>query len=149
MSTNDYIESSEKWIGQISFTLLSGTAVAVNYGYVKYWDNKNKPFQITQIEWDGEAGFNDATPDVLFYKHSASGWTYNAGSTPTPAAALASMQGDYVTEFQFSNGLKFNYKRTGLSTLIDGGNSEGLIIVVKVNNANSVASSNFDIKYLE
>ena len=146
---NDYFETSKKWIGIINYTLLSGTGVAVNYGFCKYWDNKNKPFIVTQIEWDGEAGFNDSTADVLFYKHSASGWTYNVGTTPTPAAALASMKAEYGTESQLANGLKFNYKKTGLSELVDGANGEGLITSVIVGNSNTVASSNFDIKYIE
>ena len=146
---DDYYETEKKWIGQINYTLLSGTGVTVNYGFAKYWDNKNTPFKITQIEWDGEAGFNDSTPNVLFFHHSASGWTYNAGSTPTPAAAISDMQSDYVTEFQFVNGLKFNYKKTGLSETIFGDTNEGLIIATVVNNANSVSSSNFDIKYID
>ena len=148
-SLNDYFETPKKWIGLINYTLLSGTGVNVNYGFSKYWDNKCKPFIITQIEWDGEAGFNDATPNVSFFHHSPSGWTYNVGAEPTPAAAVADMQTDYATEFQFSNGLKFNYKKTGLSELILGDESEGLITSVVVNNSNSVSSSNFDIKFIE
>lgn len=149
LSTNDYIETPEKWIGQVNYTLLSGTGVAVNYGFAKYWDNKDKPFIITQIEWDGEAGFNDANADVLFYHHSSSGWTYNAGSTPTQAAAIASMKVDYSTESQIASGLKFNYKKTGLGELIAGDEGEGLITAIIVGNANSIASSNFDIKFIE
>ena len=148
-SLNDYYETPDKWIGVINYTLLSGTGVTVNYGYSKYWNNKEKPFIISQVSWDGEAGFSDSSPNVSFFHHSSSGWTYNVGSTPTPAAAISDMQADYVTEYQFSNGLKFNYKRIGLSETIDGSANEGLIITVTVNNANSVANSNFDIKYIE
>lgn len=146
---NDYFETNKKWIGQINYTLLSGTGININYGFTKYWDNRDKPFIVTQVEWDGEAGFNDTTPNVQFFHHSANGWTYNVGSTPTPAPPIADMQVDYVTEFQFSNGLKFNYKKTGLSQLIVGDTNEGLITAVTVNNSNSVASSNFDIKFIE
>ena len=38
---------------------------------------------------------------------------------------------------------------SGLSELIEGDSGEGLITAIIVGNANSIASSNFDIKFIE
>lgn len=128
-STADtYFETNEKWIGQIAVETTAGTAKNCNYGLAKYWDNSNNDFRITGIEAIWLGGANDAAPDILLRHHKATGWTYNAGSTPTPPIALASMQGDHATEIQVKNNEEGAWKRDNLSTFIEGSGDEGTII---------------------
>ena len=127
---NDYYETPEKWIGQMTFTFTSGdNTVNYNWGMCKYWDNNNNHFRVVGIEVTGTAGTgNDANPNVSLLHHKTTGWTYNAGSTPSPPAAVADMNTDHGTESQFSNSQPFAWKRSNLSEEIDGGHSEGTII---------------------
>jgi hypothetical protein len=66
----------------------------------------------------------------LLRHHKATGWTYNAGSTPTPPTAIASMATDHSTEKQLIDGEDGAWKRTNLSTNIAGNDSEGTIIEI-------------------
>lgn len=129
-TANNYYETPEKWIGQITVEATSGTATNCNYGWCKYWDNNNTDFTVKGLEATWRAGANDANPNILLRHHKETGWTYNAGSTPTPPAAIADMQTDHNTEYQVVNGENGAWKRSSLSTDVDGSLSEGTIIEV-------------------
>ena len=144
---DDYFESSKKWIGQVSITLQSGTGVIVDYGWSSYWDNRNTKFVISSIEWVGRAGANDSAPNLRLFHHKITGWTYTATGA-TPPAALVDMQIEYNTEFQFSNGEYFKFKKIGLSQLIDGTGSEGIIMAINITANNAVANSNVEIQII-
>lgn len=146
-STDDYYETSKKWIGQVSITLQSGTGVIVDYGWSSYWDNRNTKFVVSSIEWVGRAGANDSAPNIRLWHHKLTGWTYT-GSGATPPTALVDMQSEYVTEYQFSNGEYFKFKKIGISQLIDGTGSEGIIIGIDITANNAVANSNVEIQII-
>jgi hypothetical protein len=127
-STDDYFETTKKWLGQVVYTLQSGTGVAINAGFAKYWDNNNSDFKVVGLEaiWLGCA--TDTAPNIELIHHSGTGWTYNAGSTPTPPAAIAAMATDHsATEDNVINGENGAWKRTNLSTNIGGSGDEGTI----------------------
>jgi hypothetical protein len=134
---NDYFETTKKWIGQISFSLLSGTGVAVNSGLCKYWDNHNRDFRVIGLEVTGTGGGNDSAPNFSAIRHRPTGWTYNVGSTPTRPSSIIDMNTDYNTEIQLATGQSFAWKRVGLSEVIAGGLHEGFIgeIVTTANRA--------------
>lgn len=136
-STNDYFETSKKWIGTVNYFLASGTGVTINNGLVKYWDNRNSDFRIVGVEVVGLAGANDSGNDILVRHHKATGWTYNVGAAPTPPTELASMNTDYSTEGNYVNNEQFAWKRVDLNVAIGGNNGEGFIgeIVTGANNA--------------
>ena len=140
---NDYFETSKKWVGQISISLLSGTGVAINHGLCKYWDNQNSDFRITGIEVTGVAGANDSAPNFEVLGHQSTGWTFNSGAAPDPPPAQADMQTDYVTEYAFGSGEPFAWKRIGLSVEIEGGDSEGIISRVTTTANNAIQSLNW------
>ena len=142
-SLNDYFETVKKWVGQISFSLLTGTGVAVNDGLCKYWDNQNSDFRVTGVEVTGTAGANDSTPDFLVHHHRPTGWTYNVGAAPSPPPPLADMQSDYVTEFEFTIGQHFAWKRVDLSTTIFGSQDEGIISEIVTGSNKSIESLNW------
>lgn len=125
-----YYETGKKWIGQVTITKTAGPDLLCNYGFCKYWDNNNNNFNVVGIEVTWLGGANDATPDILLRHHRDTGWTYNVGATPTPPAEIASMNTDHVTEIQVRNGENGAWKRSNLSTLVAGGDSEGTIIEI-------------------
>lgn len=136
MSTDEYFETTKKWIGVIVYTLDVGatghTAYAAdfNIGTCKYEDFGNKDFTVTNFETVGRAGANDSGFDVILYKHDDTSWTYSAAAfEPTPTV-ICRLQTDYNTEYQLSNNEYFAYKRANLSTTVTGSGAEGVIAVV-------------------
>ena len=95
---NDYFETAKKWIGAVTFTLLSGTSKNVNYGLAKYWDNHDRNFSVTGLEVIGVAGATDAGVDFWLIHHKATGWTYNAGAPPDHPVPLAVFSDDHGAE---------------------------------------------------
>ena len=123
-------ETTKKWIGQITVNKTAGTDRLCNYGFTKYWDSNNTDFQVKNINVTWLGGANDSGADIILRHHKATGWTYNAGSTPTPPTPIASMQADYVTEFHIVNGQNGAYKEGNLATNINGAGEEGTIIEI-------------------
>jgi hypothetical protein len=142
---NDYFETQKKWIGQVSYSLQSGTGVVINNGLCKYWDNQNSDFRITGLEVTGQAGSNDSAPNFRLYRHSPRGWTFNAGDEATPPTPIADMQSDYETEYQFSNGQPFAWKRIGLSEEIAGNGDEGIICQIVTTSNKAVEILNWTL----
>ena len=142
---DDYFETPEKFIGQVTISLLSGTGVIVAYGWSAYWDNRNTQFQLTSLEWVGRAGANDTGPNISVYHHKLTGWTYNSAGAILPAP-LATMQSIYVTEYQFATGQYFKFKRVGLSLTIRGDLSEGVVFGIDITANNAVANSNIEFQ---
>lgn len=126
-STNAYYETSKKWIGQVSYTLQSGTGVIINAGFAKYWDNDNTNFEIVGLEATWLGGAADSGANIELLHHQATGWTYGAGGSPTTPTAVAAMATDYSTESNIVNGEDGAWKRVGLSEPIAGAQSEGLM----------------------
>jgi len=142
-SLDDYFETTKKWIGQISFSLQSGTGVAINDGLCKYWDNQNTNFRLTGIEVTGHAGASDSAPNFEVLYHRATGWTFNSGAPVTTPPPLEDMQTDYNTEFAFVFREPFAWKRVGLNTKIAGGSGEGLIGRVVTTSAKAIEYANW------
>lgn len=144
---DDYFETAKKWIGQVSITLQSGTGVIATYGWSSYWDNRNTKFVLSALEWVGRAGANDTSPNIRLWHHKLTGWTYGAGGAIPPTASI-NMQTEFVTEYQFSNGEYFKFKKIGLSQLVDGTASEGIIIGIDITANNAVANSNVEVQII-
>lgn len=136
-AVNSYFETPEKFIGQVSIVVTAGTPKQCNYGGCKYWDYANRNFRINDFDITLLAGANDNGFDIRLIKHTDTGWTYNAGSTPSQNNVLHDLQTDYNTEYQLSNGEEAAYKKTNLSDFIAGESSEGIIweVVTTSNNA--------------
>lgn len=130
-----YYETVKKWLGQVTFTKTAGPDLLCNYGFCKYWDNNNTDYTVKGIEATWTAGANDATPNILLRRHSATGWTYNNGAAPTPPTAIVDMNSDHVVEIQLVNGENGAWKRDNLNTDISGSTVEGTIIELITNQA--------------
>ena len=151
-STNEYFESSKKWLGQVTFTLSSSGgatfAFTFNYGLAKYEDFVNSDVTISAFEVVGEGGANDSGYNVTLCHHKATGWTYSADAFSPGSDVIADMNTDHDTEVNLVNGKQFAYKRTGLSTAIVGSGSEGIIVRITTGSANSVDHSDIHITFI-
>lgn len=138
LSLNDYVETIEKWIGQVTIALAiaSGSPVNfnldLNYGCSKYEDFGNQDFTINTLECVGLAGANDTGFNLRLFYHSSIGWTYAASGFVPGGTVLANMNTDYSTEQDLVNGESFAYKRINLNTDIQGNDSEGLVLEITV-----------------
>ncbi len=122
-----YYETKKKWIGQVSYSLLSGTGVIINAGFTKYWDNNNQDWIVAGLEATWLGGANDAGADIELLHHRATGWTYAAGGSPAPPTPIAGMNADHVTEVQIVNNEPGAWKRQNLQTAVLGSQDEGIL----------------------
>jgi hypothetical protein len=145
---DDYFETTKKWVGQITYTLQSGTGVAVNVGLCKYWDNQNSDFRVTGFEVTGLAGATDTGVNFGIIRHRPVGWTFQAGDEPLPPPYVADMQTDFGVEHALVNNQPFAWKRIGLSEEIDHTNHEGLIceVTTTANKAIEILNWTFSIR---
>lgn len=149
MSTDEYIESTKKWLGQVTFTLDVGatghTAYAAdfNYGLSKYEDMGNRDFKVTDFEVVGVGGAAEANFDIELCTHTSSGWTYAAtGFVPGNGQPVCQLTTDHSTDDQLASGTAFAYKRAGLGTTLTGSGSEGVLIRI-------TTTSNSAVEYMD
>lgn len=146
LSTDQYIETPEKFIGQVTIILVvvSGSPVNfnldINYGCSKYEDFSNQAFTVTTLECVGRAGASDTGFNLRLFHHSAANWTYAASGFVPGGTVLANMNTDYSTEQDLANGESFAYKRIDLNTDISGDNGEGLVLEITTSANKSVES---------
>jgi len=149
MSTDEYFETTKKWLGQITYTLSStaGTAYSAtfNYGFTKYEDYGNRDFTITDFEVVGLAGANDNDLDITLFHHHSTGWTYNAAAFIPGGTKICQMSTDHSTDDQLVSSEHFAYKRAGLSTSIAGSGIEGVIVLVTSSANNAIEYANIHI----
>jgi hypothetical protein len=133
LSLNQYVEG-KKWIGAVTFELfvVSGApttySLDFNYGFAKYEDFGNNDFTVEHFEVVGRAGGNDSNFGVTLFLHGTAGWTYAATGFTPGGTALADLGTDHVTEDDLNNGEYFAYKRSNLNTLVNGADSQGIVI---------------------
>jgi len=144
-TTDQYLETSKKWVGQITYTL-SSTAGSTfdctfNYGLAKYDDFGNRAFTITDFEAVGLANAADTGFNIELIHHTETGWTYHATAFHpiTATNTIINMNTDHGTEQNIGAGEQFAYKRSGLTTAINGANGNGLIVRVTTSVNNSVS----------
>lgn len=136
LSTDQYVETTEKWIGQVTLALATASgspttySLDFNYGFAKYEDFGNQNFTINLLECVGFAGANDASFNIRLFHHSTAGWTYAASGFVPGGTVLANMSTDYNTEIDLANGEPISYKRTNLNTDISGSTVEGLVLEI-------------------
>ncbi len=141
-----YYETAKKWVGQVTIEKISGPDLLCNYGGVKYWDDNNEDFKVAGLDVTWLGGANDAGAELLLRHHKATGWTYNIGAAPTPPAAIASMNADYVTEIDVVNGEEGAWKQTNLTTNVAGSDSEGIFIEIITSANKTFEIGNFLIR---
>jgi len=144
LSQDDYVETTKKWVGQVTFELfvVSGTpatySLDCNYGFCKYDDLGNRDFTLTDFECVGRAGANDNGFDIELIHHKPTGWIYSAAAFIPGPSALIQMTTDYGVDSDLDNGEMFAWKRDNLSEAISGSTDEGFLIRVTIGAQNAV-----------
>ncbi|NIN36632.1 MAG: hypothetical protein GTO60_16675 [Gammaproteobacteria bacterium] len=142
-TVNSYFETDKKFSGTVTITHISGTAIQCNYGMVKYWDNNNSDFMVTGIDVTWVGGANDANAEIYLRHHRATGWTYNAGSTPTPPAPIASYTLSNGVASSIRNGESGAWKLSRMNNIINGGGSEGTLVEIQTSIGKAFESGTF------
>jgi len=130
---NSYFETAKKWNGQVPIETTSGTPISCNYFWSKYHDVGNTDFIIGLVEALWISDSTDSGSNIELLHHKAGGWIYNAGGGPTIPTAIASRSTDYGAENTHEVG-SGAWKRTDLSVLINGSNSEGFLFRITSGN---------------
>lgn len=144
-SSDDYYESV-KFVGQVSYDLVivSGSPTTYdlnfNYGFAKYEDFGNNNFTLVGVESVGLAGATDDKFDIIVYHHSNNGWTYSAASFVPGGNVITSLKSTHEINNETISGEPFAFKRTGLSTIVDGADSEGIVIKIVTGQNGTVQS---------
>lgn len=150
LSLNQFVEG-KKWLGQITFELfvVSGAPTSYsldfNYGYAKYEDFGNNDFILTDLECVGRGAASDANFDIILYHHSTAGWTYAATGFAPGGTVIASLQTDHSTDNSPTNNVRFAYKRSGLTTVINGADSEGILVGIITSTGNAIETMDVHI----
>jgi len=150
VSTNQYLETSKKWVGQVTFELyiVSGTPTAYsldfNYGYAKYEDLGNNDFTVTGFEVVGVAGANDTAFNIELLHHQGTGWVYDASAFEPGDGSIVELS-DQDPYDVLTNGDPFAFKRPNLNAFINGDSDEGIIVRVSCGQQNSVTSMNIHL----
>ncbi len=143
---DQYFETSKKWLGQITFTLTgSSGAFTFNYGHVKYEDFGNRDFTVTDFESTGAGSANETGLNIELLHHESTAFLYHATAFVPNQTPLISLATDYGTNNNISNGENFSYKRRALATVVDGADSEGLLIRVTTEVNNSINDATFHL----
>jgi hypothetical protein len=140
-----YYETSKKFIGQVSYSLQSGTGVVINAGWAKYFDANNNLFTVTGLEATWLGGANDSGFVIELLHHKDTGWTYGAGGTPVHPTALASMITDHVTEVATVNGEPGAWKRSDLNQVVAGNGSEGILFSITTTANKAIEMGNLQV----
>lgn len=146
--TDQYFETTRKWLGQITYTLTGSSGTFdFNYGFVKYEDFGNRGFTVTDFDMTGETRANETGLNIELLYHEAGAFVYDGSSFVPNQTALVSLATDYGTNNDVASGDGFAYKRSGLSTAIDGASGEGLIIRITtaVNNSINDATAHIGV----
>ena len=144
-------ECLEKFSGnvEISLYVVSGSpvnySVTFNYGFSKYEDFANIDGTVTGFSAVWEAGANDTEFDITLMLHSPTGWTYAATGFDPGNGDICRRSVDQAIASGINTGLDGAYKRTGLSTFVDGTAKEGVIVEIKTGEPNSIRSMDLHI----
>ena len=145
-TANNMYETPEKFIGQVTAKVISGTAKNVNYGFAKYWDNNNNNFAVRGLETTWLGGANDGAANMEVIPHKNTGWTYNAGAEPDPPTPIAAMNTDHVTEINVVDGEEGAWKRSDLNQAVLGNLQEGTILKLTTSANRAFESGTFVLR---
>lgn len=137
-TTNAYYQTTKRWIGQITYTLVGSGTFIFNYGLAAYEHMNDRDFYITSFELTGKSSAAGTNFDVQLLHHRFTGWIYSAaafvpGST---GGVICSLLTDYVNS-SIASGEYFAYHRNGLFYKIMGSTDRGMLIKISqiTNNA--------------
>jgi hypothetical protein len=145
LALNQFVETDKKWLGQITYTLQNASgstqttfSVDFNYGFNKYEDFGNRDFTLNDFECVGLGGATDTSFNIRLLKQDADNWTYAAAGFVPGGTVLLNMNTIHGTEQNIASGIPFAFKRANLSEVINGADSEGLVVEITTGANNTV-----------
>jgi hypothetical protein len=132
----DAYNETKKYLGTTTYQLVvvegapSAYSLDFNYGYAKYDDINDRDFYVTGLECVWRGGQTDATGfDISLLHHKTTGWSYSAAAFVPGDGVIAQRSVDQVGFLNVAGGVQSAWKRTSLSTFVDGAGSgvEGVI----------------------
>jgi hypothetical protein len=145
LTADQYLETSKKWLGTITFELFIVSGVPTvygadfNYGISKYEDFGNNDFTVQHFEVVGRSGAGSASNfDVTLFHHSSVGWTYAATGFVAGGDVVAQLSADHLTDDEINIGEYFAFKRANLNEPVSGANSEGVVISVSTSTGQAI-----------
>ena len=146
LSLDDYVETTQKWIGQVTYKLgCTGTCTTFsadgNTGHAKYADFQDRDFTLRAFEATGEGGSTDTGFDLCIKLHDHTGWTYAATGFVPGNGDIACLGTDYGVNDDLAAGSLISWDRD-LNVFVSGSTSQGLVIEVTTSQNNSVRSLN-------
>lgn len=150
LSTNQYLETTKKWLGQVTYTLTGAAgAVTFNYGYEVHDDFGSREFIVTDFEVTGEMRANETGMNIELLHHEPSAFIYSAAAFVPNATPVISLATDHGTDGDdVASGNNFSYKRTMFSEDILGNDEEGTIIRVTLTGNNTANYMNIHLSVL-
>jgi len=109
LALNQYVETSKKWVGTVTFTLytVSGSpttySLNANYGYAKYEDIGNRDLTVVGVQIVGRCGATDTAADMSIIPHISTGWVYSAAAFVPGSTPLATFRTDNPTKNTLTN----------------------------------------------
>jgi len=149
LSTDDYVETEKRWLGQVTFTIDPGatghTAYALTFNYGFACDAAcGSAGVINSIRATGLAGANDDNFDIILYKHSSTGWTYNNGAFVPGGTILAQLSTDCSTDDKLVASEQFAWSHSGLATAYTV--NEGFVVKLTSTANNAIEYCNIQVK---
>jgi hypothetical protein len=143
--TDQYIESTKRWIGQVTVELyvVSGLATTyaldVNYGFADYDTMDGRLFTLDSLKVNGLGGAVDAGFDIEVLWHEPRNWTYSAAAFAPGSTnmVLAQFTVDCAAESDLAAGDLFGWLRD-LGTQVRGAEGEGIMLRVTTTAVGSV-----------
>jgi hypothetical protein len=116
------------------------TTLALNQfaDFNKYEDFGNIDFTLTNFECVGLGGAADTSFNIRLLKQDSANWTYSAAAFVPGGTELLNMNTDHSTEQNVASGIPFAYKRAGLSEVVNGNDSEGVVVEITTGANNTV-----------
>lgn len=152
LTASEYIETTKKWVGIITYSLVPAGGAGIfsgnfNYGLAKYEDLGNTDVTITDFECVGLSSANptDTTFNIELLHHKPSNWLYSAGAFVPGDGAICSWKDDMAPYDNIINNEYFAYKRVDVDTYVAGQGVEGVIVRITTGQNNSVQSMDLHI----
>lgn len=142
LSVDDYLETTQKWVGQVQYRITcTGTCTTYsadgNTGHAKYADFQDRDFTLRALEVSGTGGATDTGFDLCIKHHNHTGWTYAASGFVPGNGDLACLGTDYGVNDDLSAGGHINWDRN-LNTFVEGSDNEGILIEITTTQNNSI-----------
>ncbi|MHC4214107.1 MAG: hypothetical protein ACYSWP_12110 [Planctomycetota bacterium] len=145
LALNQFVETSKKWIGQVTYTLQNASgstqttfSVDFNYGFNKYEDFGNRDFTVTGFECVGLGGGADSGFNIRLLFQNSAGWTYSAAAFAPDTTEITNMNTVHGAESDIANGVPFAFKVGPLSQAVNGADSQGVVIEIVTGANNTV-----------